>query len=211
MATPAIGRSYMKIDARRRDLERVMQILPKNPRILEFGSGYSTIFFSFSSASTIVSVEEHENYVPKIVGAKNYTGIVSETEMVEVDSWVTKKHLNIEFLNCENFDFIYIDGPQTPKSKNNEVAPNVDLAFLTNINLAETVIGVDIRINTVTFLENFLAHSHYPIYSRKVFLKKQIFADKDPSSANKLHQNEFGLKLTTLFIPNSRRIGRSIN
>ena len=200
MSTSAVGRAYTKIDARRRDLDLVMKLMPRNPRILEFGSGYSSIYFAFSQSSHFVSVEEHKIYAPRIYGAKQYTGYISGTEPAEVDEWKTRRHVDLDFLKDETFDFIYVDGPQTPLAQNGEAAPNVDLVFLNNLDLSKTVIGVDIRLNTVNFLKIYLQDSHYIIYSKKI--------------ANKLHRNnlmvealhnapetDLKLKLTTLFIP----------
>jgi hypothetical protein len=200
MSTPAVGKAYSKIDARRRDLDLIMKLMPSHPRILEFGSGYSTIYFAFSHASHFASIEEHKVYAPKVWGAKNYAGYISETEPAEVDEWKTRRHANLDFLKDETFDFIYVDGPQTPLAQNGEAAPNVDLVFLNDLDLSKTVIGVDIRLNTVNLLEIYLQDSHYIIYSKKIVNKLH----RDKSMAEALHDGheiDLKLKLTTLFIP----------
>jgi hypothetical protein len=204
MATPAVGRSYSKIDVRGRDLKKVMKLLPEYPSILEFGSGYSTIFFAYSAASKVVSVEENHLYAPKIVRAKNYESLISGCEDVLIGGITTRRHTDLKILEGKFFDFIYIDGPHTPLALNNEAAMNVDVIFINGLDLSSTIIGVDIRLNTVSFLENFLENTHFAVYSEKVVNSK----GKEQAKVLGLHRDEYGssFEITTLFIPRGNQL-----
>ena len=67
----AVGANLSKIKTRLIDLKFLIDLLKPNTRILEFGSGFSTLFFGYHRNVQIVfSVEEFCQFVPKYVNKK---------------------------------------------------------------------------------------------------------------------------------------------
>ncbi len=192
------GASIEKVYTRYLDLSRIVSILRPNGRILEFGSGFSSIFFSYLPHMSIVSVEEFENYKPKAL-RKSHEFHCIQTK--NFDSGIEKTRLFVD----RNFDtefaynFIYIDGPQTPIWKNGYTGANIDIQFLSN--LTNSIIGVDIRFNTCIYLYHQLEVSHRVLLSKKILNLIRFEKVEHPFREIDLTLEPLGLKLTTLFIP----------
>jgi hypothetical protein len=106
-----IGRDSNKVVLRYKDLSNIISLLPKNSKILEFGSGFSTILFNYSkNISKVTTIEEHIKYLPKVLKPFNY--IISPTKRVNYKNFVTRKHHPLDIYN-EIYQFIYIDGPSS--------------------------------------------------------------------------------------------------
>jgi hypothetical protein len=152
--TTAVGANLSKIKTRLIDLKFLINLLKSHTRILEFGSGFSTLFFGYHRKIQIVfSVEEFCQFVPKYVNKKNYV-IVQET--INFES--SRKFHNIEN-SFGTLDMIYIDGPQILGPEKFK-APNLDLFDFKLEYLKDTVIAIDVRYTTVARVYDFLKTTH---------------------------------------------------
>ena len=198
----AVGASVDKMYVRYRDLKMIVDSLQPNSQVLEFGSGFSTIFLSYSPIAKIISIEEHKRFVPKLVNIhKSYIEVVPTMNTLTLDGEISKKHQTHEYLLEKKFDFIYIDGPETPKTKNGHSAANVDVFELEVTTLQNTIIGVDIRINTCISLHQKLIDTHKILVSKKLIKVLSTGQVAHPFISSDLMLNKFRLKLTTLFVP----------
>jgi hypothetical protein len=198
LGSNGIGRNFNKVVNRYEDLKYIISILPKNSNILEFGSGFSTIVFNYDKRiSEVLTIEENLEYLPKCL--KTFKYIISPTKMVHHNKIVTKQHFGLDIFK-QKFNFIYIDGPNTISVKSpasNLAPPNIDVFNF--LDLKETVIGVDIRQNTVLELYELLMTTH-DLYISKYFMnrlgKKQL---------NKIvFRNSGHLLITSLFVPKAK-------
>lgn len=187
---------------RYRDLKSIMHSLQANSQVLEFGSGFSTIFMSYSSIASIISIEENKKFVPKLVNTrKSFIEVVPTMHTLTLTGDISKKHQTHEYLLGKKFDFIYVDGPETPKTKNGHSATNVDLFELEVTSLQNTLIGVDIRVNTCISLYLKLIDTHKILASKKLIKVLNAGQITHPFKISDLMLNESRLKLTTLFVP----------
>jgi len=159
------GASIDKVYTRYSDLCKIVYILRPNSRILEFGSGYSSILFSYSPHTSILSVEEFECYRPKAL-RKSHKFHYSQTQNFDFGILKTRIFVDRDFDTDFPYDFIYVDGPQTPIWGNGYAGANIDIKFLSN--LTNSIIGVDIRFNTCTYLYHELKVSHRILLSQKI-------------------------------------------
>ena len=199
MRSNAYGATLEKIDARFDDLLKIQQMFRKKFSVLEFGSGFSTLFFAYSKKVVkLTTLEENELYLPKIKSLK-FEHFCLDVINVKFGDNLTRKFVNLPSnLNAE-FDLIYVDGPTTPRLAFGEAAPNIDLLDIPKILLMNSIIAVDIRIKTVELLQEYLGETHYLVASKKCYLKGMKLIEK-------VHDNlpnnfAYNLKLTSLLIP----------
>lgn len=187
---------------RYRDLKSIVHSLQPDSHVLEFGAGFSTVFMSYSPIANIISIEENKRFVPKLVNTrKSSIKVVPTLHVKYSDGEITKKHQTYEYLLGKIFDFIYIDGPETPKFKNGHSATNVDLFEMNYISLRDTIIVVDIRINTCMNLYVKLIDTHKILASKKLIKVLNREQLEHPFKSNDLMLDQPRLKLTTLFVP----------
>jgi hypothetical protein len=195
----AYGANLEKIDARFDDLLKIQQMIRHKSSVLEFGSGFSTLFFAYSKkVGKLTTLEENELYLPKIKNAK-FEHFCLDVINVKFGNSLTRKYINLPANLKVEFDLIYVDGPTTPRLAINEAAPNIDLLEIPKIQLKNSIIAIDIRIKTVELLQEYLRETHYLLVSKKCYLKGMKLTEK---VHNNLQKNlAYHLKLTSLLIP----------
>lgn len=176
-----------------------------NRKVLEFGTGSSTLFFlnSANKVSSLTSFEQDEKYLPKFTKrTKNYNYVLSDVTSVRIAEMNgTMFEGANQYIN--NSDFIYIDGPVSPNNSHIDMAgPNLDVFYANT--LKDKVIAVDRRHATVALLAIKLSETHRLITTKSFVsdlpkLEKLINVAQIESIID--FKSEIALKRTSVFFP----------
>ena len=191
----SIGSNVKKITDRMNDLNFIINLLPRQARVLEFGIGFSSILFGYTKKiSTIISIEESAKFVPQKLSQKNRV-IISDV----TDFETTRKFKNISKIHG-SIDLYYIDGPQTPLVGTFS-EPNIDLLNLEYDQIKHSIIAIDVRYKTVALVQDYLKNSHVMFISRRMENRIDLFNFVSPTFIECCSNYGSLLKLTTIFIP----------
>ena len=202
----AVGSNVEKARIRFLDLSLILKVDGRNLNVVELGAGSSTIFFlSRKQVSSLVTLEENEQYLPEIKSKKLHNRILSVIEDNFQGKSGTRYQGSEPFL--QTADFIYIDGPVSGSDKNGLAQPNLDL--LVSGSLDDKTIAIDCRSNTVLLANERLSKSHYLVPSKSFLheIKKiEIISNLDSSHAiiGDLWKISGKLVRTSVFLPKKR-------
>ena len=203
LRTSAISASIEKVRIRYFDLSQLLAVVPKNVRVLEFGSGSSTIYFlSQDKIKQLKSLEENKYY---LINIKNSRLITHVSPVITEDEPLlgTKYKYSDKFL--ESADLIYVDGPTSKISSNGLALPNLDLT--PQDDLSKKIVAVDCRTNTVIYIFSMLSKTHTFIPSKSFLLELKTIklnpADFNSHYFSPEYESLLGSMVrTSLFLPN---------
>ena len=202
----AVGSSFLKARIRFLDLSHILKIHGDYLKVVELGAGSSTIFFlSRNKVSSLVTLEENEQYLPDIKSDK------LRTQLLAVIEDKIKGRIGTRYQGSESFlqtaDFIYIDGPTSGSDQNGLAQPNLDI--LVSGDLGDKTIAIDGRSNTVWLAIEHLSQSHHFIPS-KAFLRHMGKFDQGFNVGSGQIENRYFKKLegklvrTAVFLPKNK-------
>ena len=201
-----MGSSFLKARTRFLDLSHILKIHGDDLKVVELGAGSSTIFFlSRNKVSSLVTLEENEQYLPDIKSNK------LRTQLLAVIEDKIKGRVGTRYQGSESFlrtaDFIYIDGPTSGSDQNGLAQPNLDI--LVSGDLDDKTIAIDGRSNTVWVAIEHLSQSHHFIPS-KAFLRHMGKFDRGFNVGSGQIENRYFKKLegklvrTAVFLPKNK-------
>ena len=203
LKTGAVSANVEKIRIRYLDLSRLLAVSPKNMKVLEFGSGSSTIYFlSQTKISKLISVEENEKYLIHMKDSRlisHVSPVILEDEPLPG----TRYRDSDKFL--EDADLIYVDGPTSKVSSNGLALPNLDLTPQND--LTKKIVAVDCRTNTVIYIFSMLSKTHTFIPSKSFLLELKAIKLDPADFGSHYFRPEYkslpgSMVRTSLFLPN---------
>ena len=199
---PGVGKSLLKISIRFEDLRKIIDFC-RVEKVVEFGSGSSTLFFLSNRKifSTLVTFEEDRKYLPQINFAQDVFISHVENSATTLYKGINGTYFPNSNESIKNSTFIYIDGPVSNYSQRLEMAePNLDV--LQSEFLEDKIIVLDCRTVTVALLLPKLMNTHY-------FLPGKSYLTEISNLEKKLEEFAFDLPRIPFFKPKKGYLVRS--
>jgi len=160
-----VGSNPLRLYYRYRDLRLLDKEGFIGSKILELGTGSSTIYFlNRRKTLSLHSLEESRDFLLKGLSEQSFFKFKIEIVKAVKQDYKSISGTRYDFKILGDFDFVYIDGPVCLNDKNGLSLPNLDL--LSGVNYLNSVIAIDARISTVLLLSEHYRESHFLIESR---------------------------------------------
>ncbi len=207
-----IGSKISKLRLRYEDLSILRKLGLIRGKIVDFGSGSSTIFFlNCPRVNHLVTFEEDARFLlPGLKRVSSKKLDLRFSKAVQGEIWgVPGTRYQEQLLG--SYDFIYIDGPTCNSNESGLSLPNLDLILEYNGDLLDTAIAIDSRTSTTLFLGKHLHESHFLIPSTGLSGKLTAIANQFSKSyglelLEDLQISEgINLRRTNLLIPKNRK------
>lgn len=174
-----LGARISKLLLRYQDLSILRKIGLIRGKVVDFGSGSSTIFFlNCPRVNHLVTFEEDARFLlPGLKRVSSNELDLRFSKAVEGEIWgVLGTRYQLQLVG--DFDFIYIDGPTCKSNESGLSLPNLDLILRKKSDLLETVIAIDSRSSTTLFLGKYLRESHILVPSAGLSAKLTAIANQ---------------------------------
>ena len=184
-----VGSNPLRLYYRYRDLRLLDKKGLIGSKILELGTGSSTIYFlNRKKTLSLYSLEESRDFLLEGLNEKSFSKFRIEIVKAVEQNYNKISGTRYNFKILGDFDFVYVDGPVCLTDKNGLSLPNLDL--LEGVNYLNSVIAIDARISTVLLLSEHYRETHF-------LIEGNVYRGNF-GRVSKIMEEEYGLTLTSL-------------